>query len=99
MKLLLVILAFPTILVFLLTIAMVRSAQQKYRRREMERGAYLTQLGWASALWGSLVLLGGAMMNGMGLGAKSPLIILALAVLVGGTFFARLTKGVLWGKV
>ena len=99
MKLLLVIIAFPTLLVFLLTIAMVRSAQQKYQRRQIERKAYLAQLGWASALWGSLVLLGGAMMNGMGLGAKSPLIILALAVLVGGAFFARLTKGVLWGKV
>ena len=98
MKLLLVIIAFPTLLVFLLTIAMVRSAQQKYGRGEIDRKAYLSQLGSASALWGSLVLLGGAMMNGMGLGAKSPLIILALAVLVGGAFFARLTKGVLWGK-
>lgn len=98
MKLFLVILAFPTLFVFLLTIAMVRSAQQKYERQQMARDHYLRQIGTASALWGSLVLFGGAIMTGMGLGAKSPFIILAVAVLVGGGFFARLSKGVLWGK-
>jgi hypothetical protein len=98
MKFLLLILAFPAILLFLLTAAMVRSAQQRYVRHQIERSALLGQYAFASSLWGSLVLLGGALMNGFGLGVKSPLVVLALAVVVGGVFFARLSYGVLWNK-
>ena len=99
MKLLLVILAFPALFLLLLTTAMVKSAQERYRRRQIERGALLSQLALAAALWGSLVLLGGALAGGFGLGAKSPLIVMVLALLVGGAVFARLSKGVLWGKL
>ena len=98
MKFALIILAFPTIIVFLLTAAMVRSAQQRYRSQKIERGVFIGQVATAAALWGSLVLLGGALMSGFGVAVKSPLIILALALLVGAVVFARLSKGVLWGK-
>ena len=98
MKILFLILAVPALFAFLLSIAMVRSAQQRYARRQIERGALLGYLATAAALWGGFILLAGALMNGMGLGAKSPLVVLGVALVAGLAIFAHLTRGVLWGK-
>ena len=98
MKLVLLILGLPAVFVFLLTATMVRSAQQRYRRGQADRHALIGQLGLAAALWASLVFLAGALMLGLGVGAKSPLLILALALLVGGVSFALMSRGLLWGK-
>ena len=64
----------------------------------MDRNGLVSQLGLAAALWASLVFLAGALMLGLGVGAKSPLIILALAILVGAISFAVMSRGLLWGK-
>ncbi len=98
MKLALVILGFPIILVFLMTIGMVRSAQQRYERRQIDRGEVLGYLAFAAALWGGVALLGGALMSGFGVGWVSPWRLLAVGLIVAGVVFARLSKGVLWGK-
>lgn len=98
-KLILLILGLPTLFVFLLTASMVRSAQTRYRRGQVARRALAGQLGLAAALWASLVFLAAALMVGLGVGAKSPLLILALAVLVGAVSFAVMSRGLLWGKV
>ncbi len=98
MKLALVILGFPIILVFLMTIGLVRSANQRYERRQIDRGEVLGYLAFAAALWGAVVLLGGALMSGFGVGWVSPWGLLAVAFVVAVVVFARLSKGVLWGK-
>lgn len=98
MKFALVILGFPIILVFLMTIGMVRSANQRYERRQIDRGEVLGYMAFAAALWGAVALLGGALMSGFGVGWVSPWGALAVALVVAALVFARLSKGVLWGK-
>lgn len=98
MKLALVILSFPIILVFLITAAVVRSAQQRYARQEIDRGGYLGYLALAAVLWGAVALLGGALFTGFGVGG-SPLGSFTVAVVVALMVFARLSKGALWGKM
>ncbi len=98
MKLVFLILGLPVLFVFLLTATMVRSAQQRYRRGQANRGNLAAQLGLAATLWASLVFLAGALMLGLGIGAKSPLLILALAILVGAVSFAVMSRGLLWRK-
>lgn len=77
---------------------MVRSAQTRYRRGQVDRSGLIGQLGLAAALWASLVFLAAALMAGLGVGAKSPIVILALAVVVGAVSFAVMSRGLLWGK-
>ncbi|MFN8484948.1 MAG: hypothetical protein U0768_18080 [Anaerolineae bacterium] len=98
MKLVLLILGLPTLFIFLLTASMVRSAQTRYRRGRLDRGALVGQLGLAAALWASLVFLAAALMVGLGVGAKSPLLILVLALLVGAVSFGVMSRGLLWGR-
>lgn len=98
MRLFLVILAFPAIFFLLITAIMARWTRDRYLRREIDKSMVIRQLGLASALWGSLVLLAGVMMSSFGLGSRSLITLVLVALLVTGVAFAMLSKGVLWGR-
>lgn len=98
MRIFLVILAFPAIFFLLITVILARWTRDRYLRQEIDKATVIRQLGLASALWGSLVLLGGVMMSSFGLGSRSLVNVIFVALLVTAVAFATLSKGVLWGR-